>query len=145
MSGDFLGTYTVSVYKDKYIVIPAAFKKDFSPASQNEVVITNGPTHNIAIYPIDNWNLLTTMLSNENRREQLSFMLENACKAQFEQKNGRLKLEDHIKNIADITDQVVIKGEGSYISVWNPQRYQEHHDNIMKKYKDAFTAMDYRL
>lgn len=148
MSGEFLGTFHVSVNKQKWIVIPSAFKKEISPAAKQNVIITRGSAknQNIIIFPLDIWQEKTKQLmQGDNRAKELyDYMLFYAFKSQLET-NGRIKLDDSILQYAEIVDKVVIKGEGSFISVWNPEVYQAYEKTLLDKYKESFTNMDFRL
>jgi DNA-binding transcriptional regulator/RsmH inhibitor MraZ len=148
MSGEFLGTFHVSVNKQKWIVIPSAFKKEISPAAKQNVIITRGSAknQNIIIFPLDIWQEKTKQLmqGDTRARELYDYMLFYAFKSQLET-NGRIKLDDSILQYAEIVDKVVIKGEGSFISVWNPEVYQTYEKTLLDKYKESFTNMDFRL
>ncbi len=147
MSGEFLGTYFNSVNKQKWITIPADFKKQFNPQAKQKVVITIGPVANIAIYPLDNWQVKKDKLNSGSADDKellmhlITFASSSAQKLEI---NGRIKIGDDLLEIAGIKDKVVIKGEGNYISVWNPDRYKEYRDQQLEKHKRKFSALDYQ-
>lgn len=147
MSGEFLGTYFNSVNKQKWITIPADFKKRFNSQAKQKVVITIGPVANIAIYPLDNWQVKKDQLnsgSTDDKELLMHLITFASSSAQKFETNGRIKIGDDLLEIAGIKDKVVIKGEGNYISVWNPDRYKEYRDQQLEKHKRKFSALDYQ-
>ena len=147
MSGEFLGTYENSVNKGKWITIPATFKKRFSAASKEKVVVTIGHQNNIVIYPLDNWTEKKNALRASGTQRSLILLTHLINFASTEQKmeiNGRIKLSSEQLEIANIKDKVIIKGEGNFITVLNPEQYKEFRAKTIKKHMEMFTAMDYQ-
>ncbi len=145
MTGNFLGAYSNSVNKKKWIIIPAPLKKKIEANSRKSVIITIGPTNNIAIYPIDEWDLLMSKLSNENAREKKFklHLITFAIGAQTYDEMGRVKVTDTLLKMAGIDDKIIIKGEGNYISVWNPDKYYDYELNMLKEHKETYNSLDY--
>jgi len=147
MSGEFLGTFTNSVNKQKWITIPASIKKKFSPAAKQSVIITLGPNMgNIAIFPLDNWNEKILRLQNDSEKgmQLIRNLREFASPEQKMESNGRIKINDELLEIADIKDKVILRGEGNYISVWNPEKYKEYRKQRIKEHIDSFDSIDYQ-
>lgn len=146
MSGEFLGTFTNSVNKQKWITIPSVFKQKFSPNSKQKVIVTIGPAGNIAIFPLDNWNeKIKSLQAGEEKQMKLLFNLRTfASSEQKVEQNGRIKIHDELLEIANIKGKVVLKGEGSYISVWNPNVYNEFRKQMLQEHKQLFNALDYQ-
>ena len=146
MSGEFLGTYLNSVNKQKWITIPANFKKKFNTSAKLTVIITIGPENNIAIYPLDNWKDKIETLKNGATREK-ELLLNLRTFASSEQKmeaNGRIKINDELLEISNIDKTVIIKGEGNFITVWNPDRYKEFRKKKLEAHRKIFNSLDYQ-
>ena len=146
MSNEFLGTFYNSVNKQKWITVPATFKKKFSLESQEMVVVTIGSESNIAIYPLDNWNeKIKSLQTGEQKDKQLLVNLRTFANAEQQmEKNGRIKIGEELLELAGIEDKVVIKGEGAFISVWNPERYLEYRSRVLEDHKKSFNSLDYQ-
>lgn len=144
MSGDFLGTFTTSVNKQKWITIPAELKKKFSALSKMTVVATIGPENNIAVYPLDNWEEKISSLENNGNKKLLENLRSFADPHQSMESNGRIKLNDELLSIGKIEKKVVIKGEGKYIAVWNPERFYEYRRKQLEEHKKSFSSLDYQ-
>ncbi|HHE37287.1 MAG TPA: protein MraZ [Candidatus Cloacimonetes bacterium] len=146
MSGEFLGTYTNSVNKNKWIIIPSPFKKKFSEEANKTVIVTIGPEENIGIFPLDNWNeKIEKLKSGTDRDTDLLVNLRTfASSEQTIEKSGRIKISNELLEIAGITEKVIIKGEGNYISVWNPEKYVDFRNEKLKVHKKSFNTQDYQ-
>ncbi len=146
MSGEFLGTFSNSVNKLKWITIPAVFKKKFNPQVKQTVIITLGPNTDIAIYPLDNWNEKIDKLKNGTDRDKqlLSNLRTFASSEQKIEKNGRIKIGTELLEIANIKDKVIIKGSGNYISVWSPKNYEQFRQKRLEEHRKLFNSMDYQ-
>ncbi|MDO9577968.1 MAG: protein MraZ [Candidatus Cloacimonadales bacterium] len=146
MTNEFLGTFNNSVNKQKWITIPASFKKKFSIESQEMVIVTIGSESNIAIYPLDSWNeKIASLQTGEVKDKQLLVNLRTFANAEQKlESNGRIKIGEELLELAEIKDKVVIKGEGSFISVWNPERYLEFRNRVLEEHKKTFNSLDYQ-
>ena len=146
MAAEFIGTYTNSVNKGKWVTIPANFKKKFSPMAKQTVVVTIGPQQNIAIYPLDKWNQKITKLESGTQRDKelLDNLRTFASTEQKMEANGRIKIGTELLEIANIKAKVIIKGEGSFISVWNPESYKEYRNKKLEEHKKNFNSLDYQ-
>ena len=146
MSGEFLGTYENSVNKQKWITIPANFKKKFSPMAKLTVIVTIGPEENIAVYPLDNWDDKIAQLKKGETRERslLDTLRSFAGSEQRMEANGRIRISNELLEIAGIEDKVIIKGEGNYISVWNPTLYLEYRKKKLENHRKTFNSLDYQ-
>ncbi|MFC1887234.1 division/cell wall cluster transcriptional repressor MraZ [Candidatus Cloacimonadota bacterium] len=146
MSGEFLGTYENSVNKQKWITIPANFKKKFSPMAKLTVIVTIGPEENIAVYPLDNWDDKIDQLKKGETRERslLDTLRSFAGSEQRMEANGRIRISNELLEIAGIEDKVIIKGEGNYISVWNPTSYLEYRKKKLENHRNTFNSLDYQ-
>ena len=146
MSGEFLGTFKNSVNKSKWITIPAAFKKKFSTQAKQTVITTLGPDGDIAIYPLDNWNDKIAILKNGTDRDKqlLSNLRTFASSEQKMEQNGRIKIGSDLLEITNITDKVIIKGSGNYISVWSPENFEQFRQKKLEEHRKTFNSMDYQ-
>ncbi|HOD54517.1 MAG TPA: protein MraZ [Candidatus Cloacimonadota bacterium] len=146
MSGDFLGTFENSVNKQR-IIIPAPFKAKFSHEADQSAIVTIGPNQSIAIYPLDNWKSLKEKAANGDDRAKrfLNNLIDFACPEQALEGPGRIRISDELLDIANISETVIIKGEGSYITLWNPEKFKEMRVRKLSAHQSEFNSMDYQL
>ncbi len=146
MSGEFLGIFENSVNKQR-VIIPASFKGKFTKESGQQVVVTIGPGgDNVAIYPIDNWAALKVKYKagDERQRHFLTLLLDFACAEQKLEGPGRVKISEELLDEAGIKDSVIIKGEGDYISLWNPAVFKSKRKQKLEALKE-YNSMDFQL
>ncbi|MDY0152491.1 MAG: protein MraZ [Candidatus Cloacimonas sp.] len=146
MSGEFLGIFENSVHKQR-VIIPAPFKKKFSEEAARTVIVTLGPNDTIAIYPIDNWNAtLERLKAGDNRARQLRTQLIDFAMLEQELEGpGRIRIHDMLLDEVAITDSVIIKGEGHFISLWNPKVYNAVRAQKLSQHRTQFSSEDYQL
>ncbi|MEN6445719.1 MAG: protein MraZ [Candidatus Cloacimonas sp.] len=145
MSGEFLGIFENSVHKQR-VIIPAAFKKKFSEEAGKKVIVTLGPNETVAIYPLDNWKDTLERLKNGDERcaKLRTQLIDFAMTEQELEGPGRVRILERLLNETNITDSVIIKGEGHYISLWNPKVYNEVRAGKLNKHRQEFTSEDYQ-
>lgn len=146
MSGEFLGTFENSVNKMR-VIIPAPFKAKFSASSKQTVIATIGANKSIALYPLDNWNALKEKLKNGDERAKLllNHLIDFACPEQQLEGPGRIRISDELLEITGINDSVIIKGDGSYISLWNPDVFKDIRKAKLNQHQKEFNSMDYQV
>lgn len=146
MSGEFLGIFENSVHKQR-VIIPAVFKKKFSEEAGKSVVVTLGPNDTIAIYPIDNWRdtLERLKTGDEHSQDLRTQLIDFAMMEQELEGPGRVRIHEMLLAEVQITDSVIIKGEGHYISLWNPKVYSEVRAGKLSQHRKQFTSKDYQL
>jgi len=146
MSGEFLGIFENSVHKQR-VIIPASFKKKLADEACRSVVVTLGPTNTIAIYPLDTWKSTLERLKEGNDKAKMlrTQLIDFAMLEQELEGPGRVKIHDLLLQEAGITDSVIIKGEGHYISLWNPEVYARVRASKLKSHLEQFTSEDYQL
>ncbi len=129
MSGPFYGVFENAVH-NKRVIIPALFKRKFSDESLHTVVVTAGPDGTIAIYPLDNWNEKLAKLENgtEDQRLFRTWLIDCTVIETELEGPGRVRVPEKQLLKSGITDSVVIKGEGNYISLWNPASYDAKYE-----------------
>lgn len=125
MSGQFIGYFENAVHNQR-VIIPASFKKKLSEEARRTVVITAGPRNSIALYPLDCWYATLEKLAagDELQRKLRTHLIDCAVTEQELEGPGRIRIPEMLLTEANITDSVVIKGELSYISLWNPEEFQ---------------------
>jgi len=145
MSGEFLGYSENSVHKQR-VIVPASFKKKFSPEANRSVVVTLGPNDTIAIYPLDSWReTLERLKAGDDKARQLRTQLIDFAMLEQELEGpGRVRIHEQLLEDANITDKVIIKGEGHYISLWNPDVFSTVRKAKLDMHRAKFSSEDYQ-
>jgi DNA-binding transcriptional regulator/RsmH inhibitor MraZ len=147
MSGDFLGVFENAVHNNR-ITLPAVFKKSFSASSKQTVIVTMGSEGtNLAVYPLDNWNAIIDKLKHGDERDKMfmNSLIEFALSKRELEGPGRIRIDSFLLDDVGIEDSVIIKGEGDYISLWNPEKFREERKKKLQYHSDNFKAINYRI
>jgi division/cell wall cluster transcriptional repressor MraZ len=146
MSGEFLGTFENSVHKYR-VIIPASFKKMFAAEAEKSVIVTIGFKGTIAIFPLDSWELMKDKLQKgtDDDRRMRSNLIFFAMSRQELEGPGRIRISEELLQKAKITDSVIIKGDGHYISLWNPERLKEISQLKQAEHEELFSDENYQL
>lgn len=146
MSGEFLGVFENSVHKQR-VIIPAGFKRKFAEEALRSVVVTMGPNNTIAIYPLDTWKATLQRLKegDERARRLRTQLIDFAMMEQELEGPGRVRIQDLLLAEVGIEDSVIIKGEGHFITLWNPEIYASVRANKLKVHREVFSSEDYQL
>jgi len=145
MSGQFIGYFENAVHKQR-VIIPAAFKKKFSEEARRTVVVTLGPLNTIAIFPLDCWNSFLDKLAagDDDDQDLRTQLIDFAVTEQELEGPGRIRIPEQLLEEANITDSVIIKGELHYISLWNPDEFQENRRAKKDLHRQKFTTRHYQ-
>jgi len=145
MSGEFLGTYENSVHKMR-VIIPAPLKNKFATSAKSTVVCTVGLDKSIVIYPLDNWikwkEMQKTMTDNKTDISLVKLMRFFAATEQKLEGPGRIRLTEELLDYSGIVDSVIIKGEGDFISLWEPANYKKIKKERLQKLQN-YKPSDY--
>jgi len=148
MSGKFYSVVLGSVSKFR-VVIPSIFKSEFGKDAHGKynVFCTLSPTgKEIYIFPLDTWELTYEKLKEGTKREKdlLDYFIRKASK-QIMEDNGRLRLSDRLLSATGITDNVILQGEGSFISIWIPENHQIYDEKQNQELPTDFKASEIRI
>jgi len=146
MSGEFLGVFENAVHNNR-ITLPAVFKKNFSVASKQTVIVTIGSEGtSLAVYPLDNWNALMERLKKGDEADKIfmNSLIDFALSRRELEGPGRIRIDNFLLEDVGITDSVIIKGESDFISLWNPDKFNEERKKKFKFHAENFKAINYR-
>ena len=144
MSGPFHGRWEVAVHNNR-VIIPAQFKKRFGEESLRTVVITSGPRNSIALYPLDTWTARLAELAagSEQDRKKRSRLIDCAIIEAELEGPGRIRIPEEQLQEAGITNKVIVKGDVTFISVWNPESYFEKYRQAREESQRDYDTEDF--
>jgi len=150
MSVLFFGKYNNAVHKMR-IVIPFQFKEiipNESPDPDNpirRVMVTIGARGEILVYPLKAWEELYKRHA-ESDNDFLEYHL-NFVYGQTLEGPGRIRISEELMEITGITDKVeaVIRGEGSHMSIWHPNTYNNYTSTVKTIDSKEYKPRDFRI
>jgi DNA-binding transcriptional regulator/RsmH inhibitor MraZ len=147
MSGEFLGTFENSIHKSR-IMIPASFKKKFAPEANKTAIVTIGPDGTVAVFPLDTWLIMRNQLESStdpDDKELLDNLIEFSMPEQELEGPGRIRISEDLLKLADIKDLAKIKGEGHFITLWNPERLAVVREQKISQHREKYPSSSYQI
>jgi DNA-binding transcriptional regulator/RsmH inhibitor MraZ len=147
MSGEFLGTFENSIHKSR-IMIPASFKKKFAVEANKMAIVTIGPEGTVAVFPLDTWMKMREQLevsTEADDKELLDNLIEFSMPEQELEGPGRVRISDELLKMANISDFAKIKGEGHFITLWNPERLEAIRQQKVAQHKEKYPSSSYQI
>ena len=129
----FRGNYEYTIDAKGRVNVPAKFRKALAPEADETFVITLAPDRCLRAYPLDAWKRFEeelaarpqTRATTELRRAIYSTARESTLDGQ-----GRVSLSPKQIEIAGISKDVTLVGEGGYIEIWDSRRHDEYLSKI---------------
>ncbi len=123
----FLGEYEVKVDAKNRVALPAALKKQLDGIDQ--FVISRALDHCLNFYPIDAWREVESELNKLNpfvkkERDFARFVRGGATEVSLDGQ-GRILLPKRLMNYAEISNEIIILGNGTLFEMWDLAIYEE--------------------
>lgn len=129
----FRGSYDYSIDSKGRLNVPAKFRKALHPDSEETFVVTLAPDKCLRAYPLDAFKRFEeeldsrpqTPATTQLRRAIFSTARESTLDAQ-----GRISLSPRQIEMAGITSEVTLVGQGGYIEIWDTRRHEDYLSTI---------------
>lgn len=119
----FLGTYEYRLDAKGRVPLPARFREDLRAG----VVLSQGVDGCILLFPVGEWEraaaqMVSPALSREKLRRRNRGFFANSFPVDVDNQ-GRIAVPAPLRQYADIRDEVVISGAGSYLEMWSKEKW----------------------
>jgi MraZ protein len=142
----FLGQYYHNLDDKGRVILPARMRE--SLADQGGAYLMRGFDKNLmlvtsatfeTIYERVNLMSVTDLKARQLRR----YIFSSAVQVEFD-KNGRILLPQYLRDAAEINDEAVIVGVGSYLEIWSPRLWAAQNEqlNDINTSGDWFAPLD---
>lgn len=126
----FRGKYTYSIDSKSRVAVPAKLRKHFNPEADDKVIVLQGTSPNIDIYPLDQWQTIEEKLLKLNQFNPqdarfIRMISQNAEEISLDAQS-RILLPQNLIKYAKIENEVLILGVLKKIEIWNPKVYEEY-------------------
>lgn len=123
----FRGLYEYSIDEKGRVNIPAKFRKVLNPQADETFVVARGPNNCLRAYPQDEWKKFENELDARPqtpqtvrlRRQLYASLADSTLDGQ-----GRITITPLQMQISGITKKTVLVGQGPYVEMWEPGRYE---------------------
>jgi len=128
----FIGEYTHSIDDKKRLSVPAKFRKELG----KKAVVTLGLNKCIAVYPTKHWASFAQRLAalSQGKSEDRAFsrvMLSQAFEVEIDT-IGRILIPDVLKQLAGLSEKVVLAGVYDRVEVWGEAEWKEYKTKMVE-------------
>ena len=122
----FIGHYEKPVDEKSRMIVPSKFRK---PLRSQELILTRWFDGALALFPVDNWSQMAVAISRrplyspQERNMRLTFF--SSAVPQTMDNQGRVALNEDMKEFAGIESKVVLLGDWDKIQIWSHYRYRD--------------------
>ena len=121
----FIGQYQYNIDDKNRLVFPQEYRKDLGET----FIINKGFEKCITVYPMDVWQECVEKISSlsfnqKDSRTFTRYYTSSAFKKDFDSQ-GRVKIDDVLKEYAGITKQCVIVGANKTIEIWSLEAWNQ--------------------
>ncbi len=125
----FIGEYIHNIDAKGRAIVPAKFREELG----DRFIITQELDNCLALYTMDNWNILVEKLNNlptTNRKATAykRFKLASAFECEPDG-NGRIMLPQKLREYAGITKEIVSAGNGDKVEIWDKVKWEEYNSS----------------
>ena len=140
------GNFPTKLDRQGRIKIPTAHRKYIFDHYGPELYITSITGENLLIYPFREWEEIEEKLSVPPKMlpEKEKFLLRANYYGQASSmdKQGRVLIQSHLREAAQIDGEVAVMGYLTYLQVWNKERVQDLLRSDPYTDKDAVALAD---
>jgi len=134
------GNFPTKLDAQGRIKIPAAHRNFLLEKYGPDLYVTSVTGENLLIYPMSEWEDLETKLLEPPKMlpEKVKFLRHTNYYGQVSimDSQGRVLIQPHLREAAQIDGEVAVMGYLTYLQVWNRKRFQ----NLLKS--DPYTDKD---
>ncbi len=117
----FLGEYSHTVDSKGRVFIPAKYREELG----SKFVITKSTDKCLSVYPMEYWNAYVAKIEALPTAQAVKirrFVFAQACDVE-QDSQGRALLSQSLRDYAEIKDNAVVIGLGSYLEIWSGENW----------------------
>ena len=136
----FYGEYEHTIDRKGRLIVPAKFRQSFQANNVQTLYLTRGLDQCLFLFPESEWRLIESRFKQipftkaEGRRFNRLFF-SGATDLQVDSL-GRILMPRHLRDFAQIKDDVVIVGVSSRIEIWSKPKWQEFYAGSREGFED---------
>jgi len=133
----FRGLTTVNLDVKGRLAVPVRFREVLTACDSRDLVLTLNPwDRSLWLYPLAEWQIIEAKLSGlsdfdkqSRRTKQMmrGYATDLSCDGQ-----GRILLPPELREIAALSKQVVMLGQGNKIEIWDAVRWRAERDEWLE-------------
>ncbi len=120
----FWGEYIHHLDKKGRLIVPSRYR----PHLTEGAVLTRGLDHNLVIYPLKTWQMVSRQLSempitHATGRALRRLMFSGAVELTLD-RQGRVLVPAYLRDYASLEDKALLVGMESFLEIWEPSRWR---------------------
>ncbi len=137
---NFLGEFECKLDAKFRIALPAALKKQLSPAAGDKFVINRGFEKHLNLYPFNEWEIVSAEINRLNlyvrkNREFARYFFRGASEVNLDSA-GRVLLPKRLLEYAAITGEITLFAYSNRIECWDTALYNNLLDDEPEDFAD---------
>jgi MraZ protein len=137
---NLFGEYFCKLDVKGRFMLPAGLKKQLSEADQDRFFINRGFEKNLTLYPVSEWQKITTEINslnlyNKKSREFVRYFYRGASEIICDATN-RLLIPKTLLDYAGIDKDVVLFAYDNRIEIWGQELYEQTMNNEPEDFSD---------
>lgn len=133
----FMGEFNHNVDDKGRLMLPAKFREDLGTG---EYVLTRGLDNCLFLFPISEWKefeekIKKLSLTKKDARAFVRFLFSGATNDIID-KQGRIKLNDNLKQYAGIEKEVVVTGAFNRVEIWSKENWEAYISTAEESFED---------
>lgn len=125
----FSGTHTYSVDAKGRVAIPSRFREQMARAGESELVLAPALREpHLKLYPGSSWSILREKIDgigNPLQRQAVRRAILSRAHEVSTDGQGRILVPQLLRAFAEITDDVVVVGDGDHVQFWSPAHWDK--------------------
>ncbi|MBI5354082.1 MAG: hypothetical protein HZB50_15680 [Chloroflexi bacterium] len=127
----FLGQHFSKLKESNHVSLPANWEKLISGG----VFLTQGFDQNLLILTEDTFNEIYQRVTSLNIADPLARLLSRmflgkAVFSELDHDKGAISLPSNLVDYAGLKDEIVLVGQGNYLEIWSPERWEQQQSDI---------------
>ena len=119
------------------MILPRAYRQEF----ESGLVITRGLDNCLLLFPMDEWESVVSKIeevpAGKEEARRFSRLFFSNAKRQTPDAQGRILIPSYLREIAELTKEVVVIGLSNKAEVWNPERWAAYRGESEGNYEQA--------
>lgn len=136
----FVGKYEHTIDKKGRLILPSRFREILTEKYVDNFVITKWMENCLSIHPMSEWKNLEQKINalprgDINARHFTRMLFANASEVIID-KQGRIFIPSTLRDLINLSRNVVVVGVGNHIEIWNKGQWEEYYKTIEKPFED---------
>jgi len=132
-----MGEFNHNVDDKGRLMLPAKFREELGTG---EYVLTRGLDNCLFLFPISEWKefeekIKKLSLTKKDARAFVRFLFSGATNDIID-KQGRIKLNDNLKQYAGIEKEVVVTGAFNRVEIWSKSNWEDYISTAEESFED---------